>query len=1077
MADDILAKPTFYNIPTPEQNKKPAVEENPEIEGDYINLSDSEGEIRKVLKEDAPLLINRGNYKPLNEQQKKRLILEKKFGSTGQEFLTGIEGAADAVSFSLINRAENAIGEHLNIPEITTEAQEARRLVNPKAALTGEALGTTAMILGTGGFGGAGAAAAARVGLGAEAAGLKAAETITKFGIEAGLNAKKVSQLAAMARVGELAKYSTLSRIGAKSFANAVEGAIYASGQEAVKTIFKDPNQSLGSAATNIGLYGLLGGGVTGAAFAGAGELWNAKFGKQVGASIDEIKSAIQRNVEKSKADRVANTVINQGIIPETEVKVPLEEPQPVETPKVGIKLEGEPTAEVKYQIPGEKPNANQIREASNRLKVELPKGSTEADPIVGQKASVIADSDTWEGNKLRKQQLEANKRIEEILDQDLLGDRLPAHVEAYNVGKDAQQSLVGELVDKKTGKTTPIGFFPKLKAELSKRYDAVMKHFDVIDLSSDIKARAKTAIENDPVIKNATNDAVINRVTKILEKFSSDKVNNLSQLKEFNTNEINKALIEAQNKGDEQLVNALKVIKKAFKQVRAEGIADAAVEIAGREGQEIADKFVQEVTTLDNDYANYKKQITEFLEETNLSPGDYKGDLKTLIKKLKKTKAEDIGRKLLNVKDRDQILYLKEKFPDIFENLRKFKIKEIYQNAKSTAKGSGNKLLFRSILDEFEKMGPTMTDIIFPDKKQLIQDLSLLFLESPSIFNPPKSAVSLTYLGYLGKKFFDAQDKTALTKTVLNEMGSWGKNFLTENLNTLANLAKSGGDDQAADVALTKILANADRETNASGFKVMTDYIRQVLKGEVNTNKAIENLLKGMPIIIPQHLKPDEKTKEKLDKRVKKMGENPTAMLDAHQDFNHYMNDHGMAIAAASANAVNYLNTIRPIERKEGPLDDPTPPSAMEKQNYDVALSVAQQPLMILEEIKDGTLNSLKLGHLQNLYPDFYANMRLKMMNQLVDVTSKGVKIPYKTRMGLSLFLGTPLDSTMKPEGIMALQPKMAQAQQQAMMPMQQAAQGGGRQRGTMKNIGKLADQQLTPMQTRIMEKQSVKV
>ena len=38
------------------------------------------------------------------------------------------------------------------------------------------------------------------------------------------------------------------------------------------------------------------------------------------------------------------------------------------------------------------------------------------------------------------------------------------------------------------------------------------------------------------------------------------------------------------------------------------------------------------------------------------------------------------------------------------------------------------------------------------------------------------------------------------------------------------------------------------------------------VLKGEANTNKAIDKLMKGAPIIIPQHLKPDEKVKEKLD-------------------------------------------------------------------------------------------------------------------------------------------------------------------------------------------------------------------
>jgi len=1076
MAEDNFVKPSFYDYYHPEEKEKTKVEENPEIEGDFINLQNDEGEISKVYKADAPTLIHSYGYKPLNEQQKKRLVLEKKFGSTGQEFLTGIEGVADSASFSLINRAENAIGEHLNIPEITTEAQEARKLVNPKAALTGEVLGTTAMILGTGGFGGAGAGAAARVGLGAEAAGLRAAEAVTKYGIELGINAKKVSQAAAIARAGELAKYSTLARIGSRGFANAIEGAIYASGQEAVKTIFRDPNQSLGSAATNIGLYGLLGGGVTGAAFAGAGELWNAKFGKQVAGSIDEVKSALQKYADKSKNDVLANAVVNEGVIPKTEVKVPFNETQPVETTKIGVNLEEPvtgPSGKVEYQIPGEKPNANQIREAADRLGVEPIKGTTELDPIVGQKASVIADSDTWEGNKLRKQQLEANNRTQKILDEDLLGERSAAHIEAYNVGKDAQESLVGETVDKETGKKTAIGFFPKLKAALSERYDAIMKHFDVIDLTSDIKSRAKVAIENNPIIANSTNDAVVNRVNKILEKFSSDKIKTLSQLKEFNTNEINKALLEAQNKGDEQLIAALRVIKKEFKQVRSEGIQNAAIEIAGREGQAIANKFLQEVETLDKDYALYKKQIQEFLQETNLSPGDYQGDLNTLIKKLKRTKAEDLGKKLLNVKDRDQVLYLKDNFPEIFENLRKFKIKEIYEKAQSTARGSGNNLSMKTILDEFEKMGSAMTDIIFPNKNQLIQDLSLLHYETPQIFNPPKTAVSASYLGYLGKKFFDAQDKTAITKTILNELGSFGKNFVVENINTMANLVKSAGNDQAADIALTKILSSADRDTNAPAFKIMTDYIRQVLKGEANTSKAIDSLIKGAPIIIPQNLKPDEKVKEKLDKRVKQFGENPNAMLDMHQDFNHYMSDHGMAIAAASANAVNYLNTIRPIERRESPLDDPTPPSMIEKQNYDVALSIAQQPLMVLEDIKNGTLNSQKLLHLQNLYPDFYANMRFRIMNELVNVTEKKEKIPYQTRLGLSLFLGTPLDSTMKPEGIMALQPKMAQAQQQ--MPMM--LQGAGRQKGSMKNINKLADQQLTPTQTRIMEKQSVKV
>jgi len=1057
MAEDNFVKPSFYDFYHPEE-KKVETEENPEIEGDYINLQNDEGEISKVYKADAPTLIHSYGYKPLNEEQKKRVILERKFGTTGQEFLAGAEGVAEGASFGLINRVENAIGENFDLPELTFEAQEARKLVNPKAALTGQIGGTAGMFLLTGGFGGLGAKTAARLGLASEAAALKTYKDITALGLKAGLPSKVITQAATVAKNTKLAEFSILSRIGARGIANAVEGAVYASGQEAVKTIFRDPNQSLGSAATNIGLYGLLGGGVTGAAFAGAGELWKARFGVQTLNSLDELYDALNKRIETAQTDPMVDAVVNKGIIPEIDVKVPINESQPLDTPTVGVE----------FQIPGEKANAPQIREATKRLGVEPPVGSLEQDKLVGQKASVLAGTDTWQGNKLRRQQLETNNKLQKIFAEDLLIDRSEPNIEKYDVGKEAKNYLV----NKETG------FFTKLYNQLSKRYDDVMKHFNAIDLDVETKANARTSILENEIVKGTTNPEITNRIDNIVKQF--DKIKTLKQLKEFNTNQVNDAIIEAQNQGKTQLVKALGVVKKALKQARAEGIRNASVEIAGREGQEIAERFLKEITDLDKEYALYKNRIKDFLIETDLGPNEYRGDLRTLIQKLDKIKAEDLGQKLLDVRDRDKILFLKDNYPEIFENLRKFKIKEIFDTATSMAQGSENKLRSESIFRQLKKMGKTMTDIILPDKRQLIDDLQLLYSVSPEVFNPPNTAAASSFVDYLGKKFLKAEDKAGLIKTILYESGTWAKSLVVDSASTIQKLIKYGGDDNAANIGVAKLLTAVDRETNAVGYKVMTDYIRQVLKGETNTNKAIDNLMKGAPIIIPQHLKPDEKVKEKLDKRVKQFGENPSAMLDMHQDFNHYMSDHGMAIAAASANAVNYLNTIRPVERRESPLDDPTQPSLIEKQNYNIALSIAQQPLMILEDIKDGTLNSQKLLHLQNLYPDFYANMRYRIMNELVNITEKKEKIPYKTRMGLSLFLGTPLDSTMKPEGIMALQPKMAQAQQQqqqAMMPMQQAAQGGGRQRGTMKNIGKLADQQLTPMQTRIMEKQSVKV
>jgi hypothetical protein len=129
----------------------------------------------------------------------------------------------------------------------------------------------------------------------------------------------------------------------------------------------------------------------------------------------------------------------------------------------------------------------------------------------------------------------------------------------------------------------------------------------------------------------------------------------------------------------------------------------------------------------------------------------------------------------------------------------------------------------------------------------------------------------------------------------------------------------------------------------------------------------------------------------------------------------------------------------------------------------------------MVLQKIQNGTINSEDIKHLSNLYPSLYDNLKEKVSHELIEMVHKDEEIPYETRMGLSLFLGQPLDSTMLPQSIMALQPSMAQQQQApAGMPMQQAQQGV--QGRSLKNINKLSIQALTPGQARMVEKQGGK-
>ncbi len=78
-----------------------------------------------------------------------------------------------------------------------------------------------------------------------------------------------------------------------------------------------------------------------------------------------------------------------------------------------------------------------------------------------------------------------------------------------------------------------------------------------------------------------------------------------------------------------------------------------------------------------------------------------------------------------------------------------------------------------------------------------------------------------------------------------------------------------------------------------------------------------------------------------------------------------------------------------------------------------------------------------------------------------MINAVNDETVIPYKTRIGLSMFLAQPMDSTMTPSGIMAAQPKAPQQAPQAGTPQSNGPH-------SMKNINKLATSYLTPTQAR---------
>lgn len=218
----------------------------------------------------------------------------------------------------------------------------------------------------------------------------------------------------------------------------------------------------------------------------------------------------------------------------------------------------------------------------------------------------------------------------------------------------------------------------------------------------------------------------------------------------------------------------------------------------------------------------------------------------------------------------------------------------------------------------------------------------------------------------------------------------------------------------------------------NAASLKAVGEYGHSITKGEALLNKSMKNLFKGGVDILPAHASVSERDRNRLEKQLLDIQQNPNRMFLAGNELGHYMPGHAMALSETAANAVQFINGMRPVPVQHSPLDTPMEATPQQKQAYDNVLNIAEQPMIVMQKIKDGTLTPHDTAALKALYPALYGRMVQKMTEQMVDATSKGQSIPYKTRMSMSLFMGQALDSTMNPGAIRAAQPKPPMAQPQ---------------------------------------------
>lgn len=338
-----------------------------------------------------------------------------------------------------------------------------------------------------------------------------------------------------------------------------------------------------------------------------------------------------------------------------------------------------------------------------------------------------------------------------------------------------------------------------------------------------------------------------------------------------------------------------------------------------------------------------------------------------------------------------------------------------------------------------------------------------------------------------------------------LEEFLEKSKSLLDEIENTFKNVPQEDLDvgaikDFVNKASDTAIKSRDFAASHAGGLGYVTDMMQQAMKG--NLGAAAAGFLKGIadPSMTVQTLSNIEKQAAKTSKFVDRVSkaifekvrpvakgagvilkETPKERTDRYNEAVKKIQDLSMApdtmldqlegatreafptapkisqaLQMASVRAISFLGSKIPQHPHKAPLDQPYEPSQAEMLKFMRYYDTVENPLVVLEQLENNNIHPETIETLQSVHPQLLSDIQAQVMTSFADkMNEPGFKVPYQQRVMLSKFLGTSLDSTMKPEIIARNQMTLAQLQGQKAAE-EQAQQGAVRPSQT--GLGKVS-------------------
>lgn len=256
---------------------------------------------------------------------------------------------------------------------------------------------------------------------------------------------------------------------------------------------------------------------------------------------------------------------------------------------------------------------------------------------------------------------------------------------------------------------------------------------------------------------------------------------------------------------------------------------------------------------------------------------------------------------------------------------------------------------------------------------------------------------------------------------------------------------------------------------SNPQGLQSSVSYLDAAHKGVGRIKEHASNIFEKQP-----KRKLDHERLSSLKKELDTFQAYPNKVFDLVDKISdgvgHYMPGHGADVGTQLATTINYLESLKPMNQKGGPLDKVMKPSAMEEYKYNKALDIAEDPLSVIHHAKDGTLDAQDLVTLHTLYPKVAQSIMAEATNTLLE---KPDNLSMKNKRALSALLGQPLLFSQTPQGCQAIIKANAGAQSE----QQQNAPKQSKQKATaaqLKQVDQVNKLYATPLQERQIERQS---